>query len=84
MIEIQLYDKTRLKIRHLKRHYPLIATKIEDIIDELCEIVLKNLELRKDLLRLNKKVYRLCDIEKEITSQVLCIFSKLYLKKSEE
>jgi hypothetical protein len=84
MIEIQLYDKTRLKIRYLKRHYPLIATKIEDIIDELCDIVLKNLELRRDLLRLNKKVYSLCDIEKAITSQVLCIFSKLYVKEGSQ
>lgn len=80
MIRINLYDKTRKTLLKLKTRYPLNSTKIEDVIDEVCQIVLKNLEIREDLLKLNKIVYKLCDVEKELTSQVLCIFSKLYIK----
>lgn len=77
---INLHDKTRKTLLKLKKSYPLNSTKIEDAVDEVCQIVLKNLEIRKDLLKLNKIVYKLCDAENELTSQVLCVFSKLYTK----
>ena len=82
MVQINLHDKTRKNLLTLKKSYPLTSTKIEDAIDEVCQIVLRNLEIREDLLKLNKIVFKLCDTEKELTSQVLCIFSKLYVKNT--
>ena len=80
MIRINLYDKTRKRLRKLKAPYPLNSTKIEDVVDDMCKIVLQNLEIREDLLKLNSIVYKLCDTEKELVSQVLCNFNKLYVK----
>ncbi|MFX1344158.1 MAG: hypothetical protein ACFFBC_00055 [Promethearchaeota archaeon] len=82
MVKINLCDKTRKTLLTLKKCYPLTSTTIEDVIDELCHIVLRNLEIREDLLKLNKLLNNCCYTEKELTSHVLCIFSKLYLRQT--
>ena len=80
MIRINLHDKTRKILRKLKTPYPLNSTKIEDVVDDVCKIVLENLEICEDPLKLNSIVYKLCDTEKNLTSQVLYNFNKLYVK----